>query len=233
MIQVRKSETRGRTDIGWLKSWHSFSFGEYYDPANRGFSDLRVINDDIVVPAMGFGTHPHRDMEIFTYVLSGQLEHKDSMGNGSVIRPGDVQVMNAGTGVTHSEFNPSKAEPVHLLQIWILPPKKDLPPSYQQKNFSNEEKNGKLRLILSPTGENDSLTLHQSARVYAGLFDGSQTAKLSLEPKRNGYVHVATGEIEVSGQLLKAGDAIAFTDEREIHFSNGRKAQVIAFDLRG
>ncbi len=233
MIQVRKSDTRGRTEIGWLKSWHSFSFGEYYDPDNRGISDLRVINDDIVVPAMGFGTHPHRDMEIFTYVLSGELEHKDSMGNGSVIRPGDVQVMNAGTGVTHSEFNPSKENPVHLLQIWILPPKKDLPPSYQQKNFSDEEKKGKLRLILSPTGENGSLTLHQSARVYAGLFDGNQTAKLTLESKRTGYVHVATGEIEVAGKVLKAGDAIVCTDEKEIQFKNGRQAQVLAFDLRG
>ena len=233
MIQVRKSDARGRTDIDWLKSWHSFSFGEYYDPANRGISDLRVINDDIVVPAMGFGTHPHRDMEIFTYVLSGELEHKDSMGNGSVIRPGDVQVMNAGTGVTHSEFNRSKENSVHLLQIWILPPKKDLPPSYQQKNFSDEEKNGKLRLILSPTGEDGSLTLHQSARVYSGLFDGNQIAKLTLEPKRTGYVHVATGEIEVAGKALKAGDAIVCTDEKEIQFKNGRKAEVLAFDIRG
>jgi quercetin 2,3-dioxygenase len=233
MIHLRKSTERGHSDAGWLKSWHSFSFGEYFSPTNRGFSDLRVINEDIVAPSGGFATHPHRDMEIFTYILSGQLQHKDSMGNGSVIRPGDVQLMSAGTGVTHSEFNPSNQAPVHLLQIWIFPSEKNLTPSYQQKHFPVEQKQGKLQLIISPAGTANSLTIHQDVRVYAGCFDGSESDTLILGPNRSGYVHVARGEIEVGNQRLQAGDAVACEKETQLVLNNGKHAEVIAFDLRG
>lgn len=232
MLIIRKAGERGFADHGWLKSFHTFSFASYHDPRQRGFSDLLVINDDRVAPGMGFGKHPHADMEIFSYVLEGQLAHRDSMGNGSVIEPGDVQVMSAGTGVAHSEFNPSSTAPVHFLQIWIVPAVAGAEPTYQQRHFAPEDKDGRLRLILSPDGADDSLRLRQDARVYAGLFDGAKQATLALPGERHAYVHVARGSITLNGARLGPGDGVRVIGERELHLAEGEQAEVLVFDLR-
>jgi redox-sensitive bicupin YhaK (pirin superfamily) len=232
MIEIRHASERGRAEHGWLSSRHTFSFANYYDPQQIGFSDLIVINDDRVAPGRGFGKHPHRDMEIFSYVLEGQLEHKDSMGTGSVIVPGDIQVMSAGTGVAHSEFNPSADQPVHFLQIWIAPSVKGATPRYQQQHFSAEQKRGALRLVLSPDGTDGSLQLRQDARVYAGLLDGADTASVELAENRFAYVHVARGSVTVNGVRLGEGDGARIRNERTLSFSEGDDAEVLVFDLR-
>lgn len=232
MLELRSANDRGRADFGWLQSRHTFSFGHYHDPRQEGFSDLLVINDDRVHPGRGFGTHPHRDMEIFSYVLEGALEHKDSMGTGSVVRPGDVQMMSAGTGVRHSEFNSSAADPLHFLQIWIVPNAKGVPPRYQQQHFTEEEKRGRLRLIISPDGSEGSLAVHQDARVYAGLFDGDERTTLTLSPDRHAYVHVARGSVELNGQPLSEGDGVRLRNEELLTLARGEHAEVLVFDLR-
>ena len=232
MIDIRKADHRGRANHGWLQSRHTFSFGSYRDANQQGFSDLLVINDDRVAAAQGFGTHGHRDMEIFSYVLEGELAHKDSMGTGSVIRPGDVQMMSAGSGVQHSEFNHSADAPVHFLQIWIVPGAKGVAPRYQQVHFAPQEKRGRLRLIISPEGTDGSLAVHQDARVYAGLFDGDESAELPLGNERHGYVHVARGSVEVNGRRLSEGDGARVRGEQRVRFSNGEDAEVLLFDLR-
>lgn len=233
MLDIRKAQHRGKANHGWLQSNHTFSFGHYHDANQQGFSDLLVINDDRVAPGQGFGTHPHRDMEIFSYVLEGALEHKDSMGTGSVIRPGDVQMMSAGTGVRHSEFNHSHEEPVHFLQIWIVPGARGVQPRYQQVHFSAAEKRGRLRQIISPGGEGGSLAVHQDARVYAGLFDGSaETATLDVGPDRHVYVHVARGSLEVNGERLSEGDGARIRNAGALRFGQGSGAEVLVFDMR-
>ena len=232
MIEIRAAADRGHFNFGWLDTKHTFSFGQYRDPKQQGFSDLLVINDDVVQPGMGFGTHPHRDMEIFTYILSGALEHKDSMGTGSVIRPGDVQMMSAGTGIQHSEFNHSASEPVHLLQIWIVPDRRGVAPRYQQVHFDAGEKRGRLRLIISPDSAEGSLNVYQDVRVYAGLFDGGERAELALAPERYAYVHVARGSVEVNGLKLSAGDGARIRNEAKLEFANGADAEVLVWDLR-
>lgn len=233
MLQLRKADDRGYADFGWLKSRHTFSFGQYYDPQQVGFSDLLVINDDRVAPDAGFGTHPHRDMEIFSYLLEGALEHKDSMGTGSVIHPGDVQMMSAGSGISHSEFNHSDRDPVHFLQIWIQPDQRGVEPRYQQQNFTTDDKRGRLRLIISPDGAAGSLSVYQDVRVYAGLFDGVEQAELSLQPGRYAYVHVARGSVMVNGVAMTEGDGMRVRQEAALQFSRGRDAEVLVFDLRG
>jgi redox-sensitive bicupin YhaK (pirin superfamily) len=232
MTEIRNASERGLADHGWLKSRHSFSFASYYDPEHVGFSDLLVINDDRVAAGGGFGKHPHRDMEIFSYVLEGALEHKDSLGTGSVIRPGDVQLMSAGTGVAHSEYNASSTQPVHFLQIWIVPAEKGIAPRYQQQNVSAADKRGQLRLVLSPNGENGSLTINQDARVYAGLFVGDERASLTLPASRHAYVHVAAGSVSVNGQRLSEGDGLKIRQADTLEFSEGENAEVLVFDLR-
>ena len=232
MIEVRKANTRGVAEHGWLSSRHTFSFGHYRDPQQQGFSDLLVINDDRVAPGKGFGTHPHRDMEIFSYVLDGALEHKDTMGTGSVIRPGDVQMMSAGTGVAHSEYNHSKSEPVHFLQIWIVPQLKGAAPRYQQLHFTAAEKSGVFRRIISPDGQDGSLGVHQDASVYAGLFDAGLSATFDVAQGRYAYVHVASGNVEMNGVALSAGDGVRVRDERALTFAKGEHAEVLVFDLR-
>lgn len=232
MLELRPAAARGLAKLGWLHSHHSFSFGSYYDPEQVGFSDLLVINDDRVQPGRGFDTHGHRDMEIFTYVLEGVLEHKDSMGTGSVIRPGDVQMMSAGSGIRHSEFNASRQEGVHFLQIWIIPNRKGVSPRYQQQHFEEAEKRGKLRLIISPDGREGSLSVYQDARVYAGLFDGQEQQVLTLPQKRYAYIQVARGSLEVNGQRLLAGDGARLRNVEEISFGKGEDAEVLVFDLR-
>jgi quercetin 2,3-dioxygenase len=231
MITLRKAEDRGHADHGWLDSRHSFSFADYHDPKHMGFGPLRVINEDRVQPGAGFGTHGHRDMEILSYVLDGQLQHKDNMGNGSVIEPGDVQRMSAGRGVQHSEFNPSPDRPVHFLQIWILPAKSGIDPGYQQKRVEASDKRGKLRAIASPDGSGGAVTLHQDATVYAAMLDGAESARHALAPGRRAYVHVARGSIRVNGQALAAGDAAMLEREAEVVLDNGRGAEVLLFDL--
>jgi hypothetical protein len=231
MIALRRSQERGHANHGWLDSWHSFSFADYHDPAHMGFGPLRVINEDRVQPGMGFGTHGHRDMEIISYVLEGALEHKDSMGNGSVIRPGNVQRMSAGTGVRHSEYNPSAGEGVHFLQIWIEPAARGVPPGYEEKHFDAASKRGRLRLIASPDGREGSVTIHQDAFVFAALLDGVEAATHSLAPGRRAYVHVARGEVTANGQKLQAGDALKAAGESEIRLEAGRDAEIIFFDL--
>jgi redox-sensitive bicupin YhaK (pirin superfamily) len=232
MIEIRKADQRGVANHGWLKSRHTFSFGHYHDAKQQGFSDLLVINDDRVDPGMGFGTHPHRDMEIFSYVLEGALEHSDSMGTGSVIRPGDVQMMSAGTGVRHSEFNHSKSELVHFLQIWIVPDVRGAAPRYQQVHFTEAEKRGRFRLIVSPKGTDGSLAVHQNASIHAGLFDSAETATLDVGADRYVYVHVARGKIEVNGQRLGEGDGARIRNEQRLEFAKGDGAEVLVFDLR-
>ena len=233
MTEIRRSNERGYADHGWLKSFHSFSFANYFDPEHVEFGPLRVINEDRVAPGQGFGTHGHRDMEIISYVLSGELAHKDSMGNGSTIRPGDVQRMSAGRGVMHSEFNPSKDNPVHFLQIWIQPDKQRIEPSYEEKSFSTEEKRGRLRVIASPDRTAGSVLIHQDATVYAGLFSGAEQAVLKVKPGRRVYVHVARGSITANATKLTAGDALKLTDAAELTLSGGQDAEVIVFDLPG
>jgi redox-sensitive bicupin YhaK (pirin superfamily) len=230
---LRRSDERGHADHGWLKSQHSFSFADYYDPEHERFGPLRVINEDRVAPGQGFGTHGHRDMEILSYVLEGALEHRDSIGTGSVIRPGDVQRMSAGRGVLHSEFNPQADREVHFLQIWLMPDRRGLDPSYEQKHFDDAEKRGRLRLIASPDAAEGSVRIHQDARVYAGLFDGEETARVTLGANRRAYVHLARGHLRVAGEDLGPGDALMITDAREIALSGGRSAEVLFFDLPG
>jgi redox-sensitive bicupin YhaK (pirin superfamily) len=229
MNELRRAAERGYADHGWLRSFHSFSFADYHDPRHMGFGPLRVINEDRVQAGAGFGTHGHRDMEIISYVLDGALAHKDSMGNGSTIVPGDVQRMSAGRGVLHSEFNENKSGVTHFLQIWIEPAVRGIPPSYEQKNFQEHEKRGRLRLIASPDGAEGSVTIHQDARVYAGLFDGAERAEHPVQPGRKAYVHVARGAVEVNGQRLDTGDALK-TDE-SIVIAKGERAEVLLFDL--
>jgi quercetin 2,3-dioxygenase len=232
MNQIRRSDERGYADHGWLKSFHTFSFADYYDPKHVQFGPLRVINEDRVAAGAGFGTHGHRDMEIISYVLAGELAHKDSMGNGSTIRPGDVQRMSAGSGVRHSEFNPSAKEGTHFLQIWITPSEPNIEPGYEEKRFAAEEKRGRLRLIVSSNAESGSLLIHQDARVYAGLFDGAEQAQLQIEAGRRLYVHVARGEVNVNGEALRAGDALSSMDATELRLKDGRDAEVLVFDLK-
>lgn len=232
MLEIRPADARGGQQLDWLRSRHSFSFGSYQDPRHMGFSDLRVINEDWVQPGRGFATHPHRDMEIFTYILEGTLAHQDSMGNGSHIQPGDVQMMSAGTGITHSEFNPSSTKVVHLLQIWILPERLGVTPRYQQAHFTSDEKRGRLRLIISPDGALGSLSVYQDTRVHAGLFDGSETTTLELGPERHAYVQVARGALNLNGQRLTAGDGARLRDETRLEIGAGQDAEVLVFDLR-
>jgi redox-sensitive bicupin YhaK (pirin superfamily) len=230
MIELRKSEERGHANHGWLDSYHSFSFADYYDPGHMGFGPLRVINEDYIEAGAGFGTHGHRDMEIVTYVLDGELAHKDSMGNGSVIRPGDVQRMSAGRGVMHSEYNHAGGE-THLLQIWIEPNVRGIEPGYEEKHFDAAEKRGRLRLIASHDARDGSVLIHQDADVYAGLFDGVETASLKVAAGRRAYVHVARGSVVVNGEMLKAGDALKVYGETEIDIAEGNGAEVLVFDL--
>ncbi len=230
MQTLRRSEDRGHANHGWLDSYHSFSFADYYDPDHVSYGPLRVINEDRVQAGAGFGTHGHRDMEIISYVLDGALAHEDSMGNGSTIVPGDVQRMSAGSGVRHSEFNHSKTGVTHFLQIWIQPKFTGIQPSYEQKHFSADEKRGRLRLIASPDGEDGSVSMNQDARLYAGLFDGEESAEREIAAGRRGYVHVARGSVSVNGQPLRAGDALK-TGPGAIRIEGGRAAEVLVFDL--
>jgi len=232
MLELRKSSERGIARFNWLESHHTFSFGGYDDPKQQGFSDLLVVNEDRVRPSTGFATHSHRDMEIFTYVLEGALEHKDSTGTGSVIRAGDMQLMSAGSGIRHSEFNPSESEAVHFLQIWIVPEVKGVRPHYQQAHFDDQEKRGRLHLVISRDGAKGSLSVFQDARVYAGLFDGSEQATLELESRRYTYVHVARGSLQVNGLTLNEGDGARVRDEQRLHFGAGQSAEALVFDLR-
>jgi len=233
MIQVRKSEDRGHANHGWLDSFHSFSFADYHDPAHVQFSVLRVINEDRVAPGAGFPTHGHRDMEIVSYVLEGGLEHKDSIGTGSVIRAGDVQRMSAGTGVHHSEFNASTSELVHFLQIWILPKANGIAPGYEQKHFSPEELDGRLRVIASPDGRDGSVTVHQDALLYATRLNDKQQLEHRIAPGRKAYAHVARGSCTLNGVTLSTGDGAKMENEPEILLSSGRSAEVLLFDLPG
>ena len=233
MNSIRRSNERGFADHGWLKSFHTFSFADYFDPEHVEFGPLRVINEDRIQAGAGFGTHAHRDMEIISYVLDGELAHKDSMGNGSTIRPGDVQRMSAGSGVRHSEFNPSSSAATHFLQIWIQPNARNIEPDYEEKRFSAEEKRGRLRLIVSPDRADGSLLIHQDAKVYAGLFDADERAEVTVAPRRRIYVHVARGELTANGSVLGAGDALKITDARSLTIDHGRQAEVLVFDLPG
>jgi redox-sensitive bicupin YhaK (pirin superfamily) len=232
MTELRPAAERGHANHGWLDSYHSFSFAGYQDPRHMGFGPLRVINEDRVAPGSGFGTHGHRDMEIISYVLEGALAHKDSMGTGSTIVPGDVQRMSAGRGVLHSEYNDDQAGTTHFLQIWIEPDVTGIAPSYEQKHFAAEEKRGRLRLVASPDGRAGSVSIHQDALLYAGLFDGAESATYSLKEGRKGYVHVARGTVQVNGHTLRAGDALK-TDAGRIEIERGEGAEVLVFDLPG
>jgi quercetin 2,3-dioxygenase len=231
MLTVRKAEDRGHADHGWLDSHHTFSFADYFDPRHMGHGPLRVINEDSVAPGGGFPTHRHRDMEIISYVLDGALEHKDSMGNGSIIKPGDVQRMSAGTGVAHSEYNASADRPVHFLQIWIMPGQPGLRPGYEQKYFSNEEKRGRLRLVASPDGADGSVRIGQDARVYATLLEGGEAVTHAFAPGRKGWLQVARGKAEAGGLALKAGDGVAIEGESQVTLRSNDAAEVLLFDL--
>jgi redox-sensitive bicupin YhaK (pirin superfamily) len=231
MNTVRRSNERGHADHGWLDSYHSFSFADYFDAKHVEFGPLRVINEDRVAPGQGFGTHPHRDMEIISYVLSGALAHKDSLGTGSVIRPGDVQRMSAGSGVRHSEFNSSSTQKVHFLQIWIKPNVLGIEPSYEEKHFSDEQKQGRLLLIASPDGRDGSVVIHQDASLYVGRFEGAQAASLELKPGRRSYVHVVRGTVHANGIELGAGDALKVSDTPAVRIEDGQEAEVLVFDL--
>jgi redox-sensitive bicupin YhaK (pirin superfamily) len=231
MITIRPAKERGHADHGWLDSHHTFSFADYYDAQHMGFRKLRVINEDRVAPGKGFGKHSHADMEIISYVLEGALEHKDSLGTGSIIRPGDVQRMSAGSGVAHSEFNASQAEPVHFLQIWLVPEQRGIQPGYEQKTFSQAEKQGKLRKVASPDGSDGSLAIHADAVLYAGLFDADESAELAIAAGRHAWVQVARGKVSVNGRELEAGDGIALSDEPALHIARGQGAEVLVFDL--
>jgi redox-sensitive bicupin YhaK (pirin superfamily) len=231
MVQIRRSQDRGYADHGWLKSHHSFSFAGYFDAAWMGFGNLRVINEDRIAPGTGFGTHGHRDMEIVSYVLSGNLAHKDSMGNVKGIPPGDVQRMSAGKGVMHSEFNHAPEQTTHFLQIWIEPDERGIEPDYEQKTFTDADKRGRLRLVASKGGAEGSVKLHADAAIHAGLFDGVEAAELALDPRRKAYVHLVRGELEVNGQRLNAGDAALLQQENTLRLAQGRDAEVLVFDL--
>lgn len=231
MIELRKSGERGIANFGWLYSRHTFSFGHYYDPRHTGFGPLLVINEDEVQPARGFGTHGHKDMEIISYVLDGELAHKDSMGNGSVLRYGDVQRMSAGTGVTHSEFNHSESKGVHFLQIWIQPSAKGIAPGYEEKHFDTDSKRGRLRLIASPDGAEGSVTIHQDVHLYASLLNGEQQLTHELSEGRRAYLHLIRGTLTVNGERLQQGDAAKIADERLISISNAEAAEFLLFDL--
>ncbi|MDN3920172.1 pirin family protein [Roseateles violae] len=238
MLELIRSSDRGYADHGWLKSFHSFSFADYYDPKRMGFGPLRVINEDRIAPGTGFGTHGHRDMEIISYVLDGELAHKDSMGNGQaggahagVIQPGDVQRMSAGTGVMHSEFNNAPNQTTHFLQIWIMPDQRGVTPGYEQKRFEVADKRGRLRLIASRGGEQGSVHIHADAKLYAGLFDGDESAELALAPGRVAYVHLVRGALTVNGQALAGGDALQISDVAQLQIAGGRDAEVLVFDL--
>jgi len=231
MLQLRKSADRGYADHGWLKSFHSFSFAGYHDPQFMGWGNLRVINEDRVAAGMGFGKHGHRNMEIISYVLSGELAHEDSMGNIEGIPPGDVQRMSAGSGVTHSEFNYAKDKTTHFLQIWIEPNALEIEPSYEQKTIPLSDKQGKLRLVASPDGGEGSVKIFADAKVYAGLFDGQQLAQLQLDPKRKAYVHLIQGSLDINSQTLGGGDALLIEAESQLAISNGKSAEVLIFDL--
>ena len=231
MLTLRKSEDRGYADHGWLQSYHSFSFADYYDPAHMGWGNLRVINDDVIAPGGGFGTHGHRDMEIITYVTAGLLAHKDSMGNGTDIPPGDVQRMSAGSGVRHSEFNHAPDATTRLFQIWLTPRQQGITPGYEQKTFADAEKRGRLRLIASPDGADGSVTIHADAALYAGLLDGDAAVTLPLNPTRKAYVHLIRGSLAVNGQTLQPGDAALLANESSLTLNNANDAEVLVFDL--
>jgi redox-sensitive bicupin YhaK (pirin superfamily) len=238
VINLRKAGERGFADHGWLKSFHSFSFADYHDPRHMGFSNLRVINEDRIAPGTGFGTHGHRDMEIISYVLSGELAHRDSMGNGQagaansgVIKPGDVQRMSAGRGVQHSEFNNAPDQTAHFLQIWLLPNQQGIDPGYEQKHFNAADKRGRLRLVASADARDGAVRIHADAAVYAGLFDGAEAAELTLAAGRCAYVHVVRGNLNVNGHVVSAGDAVMLRDEPQVRIANGADAEVLVFDL--
>ncbi len=231
MFAVRRSQNRGHAHHGWLETYHTFSFADYHDPKHMGFGALRVLNEDRVAPGKGFGTHPHRDMEIITYVLEGTLQHQDSLGNGSLIRPGDVQRMSAGTGVTHSEFNASDREGVHFLQIWLLPDRLGLPPSYEQKSFAPETRHSRLKLVASSDGREGSVTLHQNADIYAAIIHEDDTLEYQFAPGRRGYLQVATGDVVVDGHLLRAGDGARIAQMEQIALGSPKRAEILLFDL--
>lgn len=231
MLKIRHANQRGHANHGWLDSHHTFSFASYYDPAHMGFRALRVINEDRVTPGAGFGAHPHQNMEIISYVLAGGLQHRDSMGNGSVIRPGDVQLMSAGRGVTHSEFNASEKEPVHFLQIWIIPQERGTPPGWDQRAFPAEERQGRLRLLVSPDGRDGSLSIRQDAALYGALLAPGESARLPLQPGRHAWVQVARGQVRLRGATLQAGDGAALSDEEAVLLEGVEDAEVLVFDL--
>ncbi len=231
MLEIRRADERGYADHGWLRSFHSFSFADYRDPRHMGFGALRVINEDRVAPQAGFGAHGHRDMEIVSYVISGALAHQDSMGNGSTIRPGDVQRMSAGSGVQHSEFNASSTDPVHFLQVWIHPAAPGGAPGYEQRHFAADAKRGRLCCIVAPDGAEGALRIGQDARIHAGLFDAAESARLPLAPGRLGYVHIVRGALRVNGHALAAGDALKLRDEAQVELAGGDDAEVLVFDL--
>jgi quercetin 2,3-dioxygenase len=231
MLTLRKAQDRGFADHGWLKSFHSFSFADYHEPEHMGFGNLRVINEDRIAAGTGFGTHGHRDMEIVSYVLDGALGHKDSIGNGATIVPGEVQRMSAGRGIAHSEFNHAPGRTTHFLQIWLLPAQRGIEPGYEQKAFADADKRGRLRLVASPDGRDGSVTIHADASMRAGLFDGAERAELALDARRLAYVHVVRGEVAINGQPLAAGDGAKLSGESRLVIDQGRAAEVIAFDL--
>jgi redox-sensitive bicupin YhaK (pirin superfamily) len=231
MIQLRRAEDRGYFDHGWLRTFHTFSFADYYDPNHMGFRGLRVINEDYVQPGRGFGTHPHRDMEIVTYVLEGELEHRDSMGNGSIIRPGEVQRMSAGSGITHSEFNASKEHLVHLLQIWVLPSKRDLEPSYEQKTIDQRSLSEGFQIVASPKGSEGSVTVHSDVRLYVGRFESGSGGELAIPKARHAWVHIARGQARVNGHELSAGDGAALSLEPAVKIQGTSASEVLVFDL--
>ncbi len=231
MIKIRKAEERGHFDFGWLNTYHTFSFGDYYDPSHMAFRSLRVINEDMVAPGRGFPTHGHRDMEIVTYIISGALEHRDSMGSGSIIRRGDAQRMSAGSGVRHSEANPSRDEPVHLLQIWIMPEREGLSPEYEEKKFADEEKQNSLRLIVSPDGAAGAVRIHQDARIYASVLDEGKSVTHQIPTDRHAWLQVAGGAVAVNGTKLKHGDGAAVSQESQLTIVAGEPSEVLLFDL--
>jgi redox-sensitive bicupin YhaK (pirin superfamily) len=231
MLSIRRANERFHTQIDWLDSWHTFSFGDHYDPKYEGFRALRVVNDDTVAPGKGFGAHPHLDMEIISYVLDGELQHRDNLGHGSVIRPGDLQRMSAGTGVVHSEFNASRSDPVHFLQIWIVPEARGIAPGYEQKEFALEERRGKLRLLASRDGRDGSVTIHQDAAIYGALLAAGERVEHVLPKGRHAWVHVARGAIELNGARLAAGDGAGVSDERALQITGREGAEVLLFDL--
>lgn len=231
MLQIRKADDRGHANHGWLNSYHTFSFASYFERDHMGWGPLRVINDDTVAPGAGFPTHAHQNMEIISYVLEGALEHKDTLGTGSVIRPGDVQMMSAGSGIAHSEYNHSQTAPVHFLQIWVLPNQQEIAPSYQQSYFAEQEKRGQLRLVVSPDGRDGSLRIHQDVAIYSALLDGDEQFEWSQAAHRRGYLHVARGSVQLNGQPLLAGDGVKVQDEPRLQLTQGQQAEVLWFDL--